>query len=59
MESLKSGLVADEVFVFTPKGEVRSLPAGSCPIDFAYNIHSVSAITCLGQGQWSDCAADL
>jgi GTP pyrophosphokinase len=40
MESLKSGLVADEVFVFTPKGEVRSLPAGSCPIDFAYNIHS-------------------
>ena len=40
MESLRSGLVADEVFVFTPKGEVRSLPAGSVPIDFAYNIHS-------------------
>lgn len=40
MEQLRNGLVADEVFVFTPKGEVRSLPAGSVPIDFAYNIHS-------------------
>ncbi len=40
MDTLKSGLVLDEVFVFTPKGEVRSLPAGSVPVDFAYQIHS-------------------
>ncbi len=40
MDLLKTGLVLDEVFVFTPKGEVRSLTVGSCPIDFAYQIHS-------------------
>ena len=40
MDSLRNGLVAEEVFVFTPKGDVISLPAHSVPIDFAYNIHS-------------------
>ncbi len=40
LDSLKIGLVADEVFVFTPKGDVISLPKKSTPIDFAYNIHS-------------------
>ncbi|HZJ68823.1 MAG TPA: bifunctional (p)ppGpp synthetase/guanosine-3',5'-bis(diphosphate) 3'-pyrophosphohydrolase [Candidatus Eisenbacteria bacterium] len=40
MDLLKTGLVVDEVFVFTPKGEVKSLTAGSIPIDFAYQIHS-------------------
>jgi len=40
LDSLKSGLAAEEVFVFTPKGDVISLPAHSVPIDFAYTIHS-------------------
>ena len=38
--SLKVDMFDDEVFVFTPKGKVMSLPAGSTPIDFAYAIHS-------------------
>ena len=40
VHSLKIDIFDDEVFVFTPKGKVISLPAGSTPIDFAYAIHS-------------------
>ncbi len=40
LESLKIDMFDDEVFVFTPKGRIVSLPAGSTPIDFAYAIHS-------------------
>ena len=40
LQSLKIDMFDDEVFVFTPKGKIVSLPAGSTPIDFAYAIHS-------------------
>ena len=48
MEALKIDLYTDEVFVFTPKGEVVSLPKGSTPIDFAYRVHSAVGNKCVG-----------
>ena len=48
MESLKIDLFADTVFVFTPKGDVVELPADSCPIDFAYRVHTDVGHRCIG-----------
>jgi len=46
--TLKADLFEDEVFVFTPKGEVKSLAAGATPLDFAYSIHTDVGHRCVG-----------
>lgn len=48
MENLKIGLFQDEVFIFTPKGDVKILSSGSTPIDFAYLIHTDVGHSCVG-----------
>jgi GTP pyrophosphokinase len=48
METVKLDVFTDEVFVFTPKGDVVDLPAGSVPIDFAYRIHTDVGHRCIG-----------
>jgi GTP pyrophosphokinase len=48
MENLKTDLERDEVFVFTPKGRVVTLPVGSTPIDFAYAVHTEVGHACIG-----------
>ncbi|MBU1902974.1 MAG: bifunctional (p)ppGpp synthetase/guanosine-3',5'-bis(diphosphate) 3'-pyrophosphohydrolase [Proteobacteria bacterium] len=48
LESVKMDLFPDEVYVFTPKGEVRAFPKGATIIDFAYSIHSEVGGKCMG-----------
>lgn len=48
VETIKVDLLNEEVYVFTPKGQVVELPMGSCPLDFAYRIHSDVGNTCVG-----------
>jgi GTP pyrophosphokinase len=48
MEGLKADLVQDELFVFTPKGDVIPLPLDSTPVDFAYAVHTEVGHSCVG-----------
>ena len=48
IDLLKVDLFADEVFVFTPKGDIINLPKGATPLDFAYRIHSAIGNKCVG-----------
>ncbi|WP_175482684.1 RelA/SpoT family protein [Actinokineospora iranica] len=48
LESLRYDLATREIFVFTPKGDVQTLPAGSTPVDFAYAVHTEVGHRCIG-----------
>ena len=48
MDTLKTDLFSEEVFLFTPKGDVVSMPKGATPLDFAYQIHSAVGNRCVG-----------
>ena len=48
IEALKSDIFQDQVFVSTPKGEIKDLPAGATPLDFAFRIHTDIGYACVG-----------
>src|SRR6476661_1100542 len=48
LESLRYDLAVQEIFVFTPKGDLITLPAGSTPVDFAYTVHTEVGHRCIG-----------
>jgi GTP pyrophosphokinase len=48
LDQVRSGLYTDEIFVFTPKGDLRQLPAGATVLDFAFDIHTEVGSSCVG-----------
>jgi len=47
-DQVRSGLYTEEIFIFTPKGDLRQLPAGSTVLDFAFDIHTAVGSSCVG-----------
>jgi len=48
LESIKTDILVDRVFVYTPKGEIKELPRGATPLDFAFRIHTNLGYRCIG-----------
>jgi len=48
LESVKTDIFIDQVFVYTPKGEIKDLPKGATPLDFAYRVHTDLGHRCIG-----------
>lgn len=48
LELVKTDIFSDQVFVYTPKGDIKQLPAGATPLDFAYHIHTEIGHHCIG-----------
>jgi guanosine-3',5'-bis(diphosphate) 3'-pyrophosphohydrolase len=48
LESIKTDVLVDRVFVYTPKGEIKELPRGATPLDFAFRIHTNLGYRCIG-----------
>ena len=57
VESMRSDVFQDRVYIFTPRGDIIDLPAGSTPIDFAYHVHTDIGSLPRGAHQWQTCAA--
>ena len=56
VDGMKTDVFQDRVYVFTPRGDIIDLPAGSTPIDFAYHVHTEIGHRCRGakvNGNWS------
>jgi guanosine-3',5'-bis(diphosphate) 3'-pyrophosphohydrolase len=48
LQDFKTSFLAEEIYVYTPKGDVKMLPVGSTALDFAFSIHSAIGVQCIG-----------